>query len=66
MQEDESISASIYQLSTDNGSDDRSISTNTLENIRDGSKIHLKINAIYARFKICDHFRQTKNEWKGE
>ena len=37
---------------------------NALEDIWDGSKIHPEINARYARFKIRDHIRQTKSEWK--
>ena len=46
-------------------SDDGSISTNSLEYIRDRSQIHPELNARYARFKIRDHNKQTKNEWKG-
>ena len=26
--------------------------------------MHPELNAIYARFKIRDHIRQTQNEWK--
>ena len=64
-EEDESILSSIYESSTDDDSDDRSISTNALENLQDGSQIHPKINARDDRLKICDHIRQTKHKWKG-
>ena len=39
-EEDESIFSSIDDLFTDNDSDDRSISTNHLEDIQYGSQIH--------------------------
>ena len=53
---------SIYQLSIDNDSDDRSISANNLGGIQARSQIHPNINARYARFKIRDRIRQTQNE----
>ena len=58
--------ASIYELSIHNNSNDRSISTNDLEEIWYGSQIHPYIYSIDARFKIRDHIRQRQNEWKGE
>ena len=61
-EEDESILASIYGLSTDKNSDDGYISTNTLRDTRSGIQIYPEINAGYARFKICDHNIITKNE----
>ena len=57
--EDQSISASIDESSTDNESDKEYISMNSLEDIQDGSQIHPYINAIYAKFKIYEHIRQT-------
>ena len=64
-EEDKYISASIDLLSTDNDSDDVSISTNTLKEIRVGSQIHTELNTIDARFKICGRIRETENELKG-
>ena len=37
---------------------------NYIEDIWVGSKINPEINTRYARFKIHDHIRQTKNQWK--
>ena len=51
---------SIDGLSTNNDSDDESISMNALEEIWYGSQIHPEINARYARFKIRDRIRQTR------
>ena len=48
-EEDESISSSIYELSTDDESKNGSISTNNPEDIQDGNYIHLEIRARYAR-----------------
>ena len=64
-EEDESIPASIDELSTENDSYGGSISTNALEDIWDGSKINLDINSRDARLKIRDHIRKTQNEWKA-
>ena len=44
IEEDESSLSSIDYLYTENDSDDGSISTNALEEIRDGNKIHPEIN----------------------
>ena len=33
--------------------------------ILEGGQIHPDLNARYTRFKICDHIRKMKNEWKG-
>ena len=41
------------------------ISTEMLEDIRDGSQTHLKINKREARYKIRDAIRQRKSECKG-
>ena len=39
------------------------ISTEMLEDIRDGSQTHLKVNKIEARYKIRDRIRQRTN-WR--
>ena len=64
-EEEESISASIDESSTDNNYDDGSISTKSLWDICYGSSIHPELNARYARFKISANIKKTKNEWKG-
>ena len=56
--------ASIDESSTDNESDDRSISTNALEDICYESQINPDITTIDARLKICDGIKETQIEWK--
>ena len=63
-EEDKSILDSIDGLSTDNDSEEGSISTDALGDIWDGSQIHPKINTRYDKFKIRDLIRQTQAEWK--
>ena len=63
--EDDSISASIDESSTDYDSDDGYIYMNALEEIWDENHVHPDINARYARLKICDRIRQAQSEWKG-
>ena len=58
--------ASIDESFTDDDSDDRYISTNALDGICHESQIHPELNKIYARLKIHDRIRKTKNERKGE
>ena len=41
-------------------SDHDLISTEMLEDIRDGSQTHLNINKREARYKICDRVRQRQ------
>ena len=41
------------------------ISTEILENIRDGSQSHTNVNQKEARYIICDRSRQKKSELKG-
>ena len=41
------------------------ISTEMLEDIRDGSQNHPNVNRREARYKIRDHIRQRQSEWKG-
>ena len=46
-------------------SDHDLISTEMLEDIRDGSQTHPNVNRREARYKICDRIRQRQSEWKG-
>ena len=46
-------------------SDHDLISTEMLEDIRDGSQTHPNVNIIEARYKIRDLIRQRQSEWKG-
>ena len=43
-----------------NGYDDESISTDMLEDNRDGSKSHPSVNRIEARYKICDRIKRSQ------
>ena len=45
--------------------DDDPISTEVLEDIRDGSQSHPNVNRREARYKICDRIKQRQSEWKG-
>ena len=40
------------------------ISTEMLEDIRDGIQSHPSVNIIEARYKICDRIKQRQLEWK--
>ena len=46
-------------------SDHDIISTEMLEDIRDGSQTHPNVNIREARYKIRDRIRQRQSEWKG-
>ena len=46
-------------------SDHDLITTEMLEDIRDGSQTHPNVNKREARYKIRDRVRQRKSEWKG-
>ena len=52
-------------MDSDDESDDDPISTQMLEDIRDGSKSHPEVNRIEARYKIRDCIRQRQPELKG-
>ena len=56
--------SSIVESYTENESDDGSISTNSIEDIWDGSKIYPEINARDSRLKIGHRIRKTQNECK--
>ena len=61
----ESIFGSIDESSAEDNSDDESISTNALEDIRDGKHVHPDINARDATLIINDRIRKVQSEWKG-
>ena len=46
-------------------SDHDLISTEMLEDIRDGSQTHPNVNRREARYKICNGIRKRQSEWKG-
>ena len=46
-------------------SDHDLIYTYMLEDIRDRSQTHPKVNIIEARYKVHDRIRQRQPEWKG-
>ena len=41
------------------------ISTETLEDISDGSQTHPTVNKTEARYEIHDRIRQKESQWKG-
>ena len=41
------------------------MSTEMLEDTRDGSQYYPSINRRYACYKICDRIKQRQQEWKG-
>ena len=45
--------------------DDDHISTETLEDIRDGNQTHPNVDKREARLAICDRIKQRKSECKG-
>ena len=47
-------------------SDHDLISTEMLKDIRDGGQTHPNVNRRKYHYKIRDHIRQRKSEWKGE
>ena len=57
LSDDESMLDSIDESSIDYEYDDRSISTNTLEDIRYVKYLYPEINAIDARLEICEYIR---------
>ena len=54
----------MKDINSDDESDHDLISTEMLEDIRDGSHTHPNVNRGEARYKIRDHIRQTQSEWK--
>ena len=45
--------------------DEGLISTELLQDIRDGNQTHPEINKREARMAICDRIQQKKLQWKG-
>ena len=56
----------MENLYSNEQSDHDLISTEILEDIRDGSQTHPNVNKREARYEICDRIRQKKSQWKGE
>ena len=66
--DNESIMMSKQYMDTmDSGdeSDHDLISTEMLEDIRDGSQTHPNVNRRASRYIICDHISQRQSEWKA-
>ena len=55
----------MENINSGDESDHYPISTEMLEDIRDGSQTHLNVNRREARYKIHDRIRQRQSEWKG-
>ena len=55
----------IEKINSGDESDHDLISTEMLENIRDGGQTHPNVNRREARYKIIDRIRQRQSEWKG-
>ena len=52
-------------MSSSDNSDDKPMSTDMLEDIREVSQYHPSINRREARYKIYDRIKQGQAEWKG-
>ena len=55
----------MENLDSNENSDHDLISTEMLEDIRDGSQTHPKVNKREACYKICDRVSQKESQWKG-
>ena len=55
----------MENLDSNEQSDHDLISTEMLEDIRDGTQTHPNVNKMEARYKICDRVRQKESQWKG-
>ena len=55
----------MENINSGDESDHDLISTEMLEDIRDGSQTHTNLNKRDARYKIRDGIRKRKSEWKG-
>ena len=55
----------IDAMDSGDESDADPMSTEMFEDIHDGSQSHLKINRIESHYKMRDHIKQIKLEWKG-
>ena len=52
-------------INSDDDSDHDIISTDMIDDIRDGSQTHLNVNRREARYKTRDRIRHRQSEWKG-
>ena len=55
----------MENLDSNDKSDHDLISTEMLEDIRDGSQTHPNVNKRKARYKICERNRQKESQCKG-
>ena len=66
--DNKSIMMSKQDMENSNSGDESDhdlISTQMLEDIRDGSQTHPNVNRREARYKLRDHIRQGQSKWKG-
>ena len=59
------IKQHMDDINSGDESDHDLISTEMLEDIRDGSQTHPHVNRRKARYKIRDLMNQRQPEWKG-
>ena len=59
------IKEDMYAMDSGDESDYDLISTDMLEDIRDGSQSHPNVNQREARYKIRGSINQGQSEWKG-
>ena len=59
------IEQDMYAINSGDESDHDIISTEMLEDIRDGSQTHPNVTRREARYKIRDRIKQRQSEWKG-
>ena len=55
----------MYAMSSGDESDGEPMSTDMLEDIRNRSQYHSRLNRREARYKIFNCFKQRQAEWKG-
>ena len=58
------IEEEMDEMSSGDGSDDEPMSTDMLEDIRDGSQYHPIIHMREARYNICDRIKRGQAEYK--
>ena len=59
------IEEEMYAMSSGDESDGEPMSTDMLEDIRNRSQYHSRLNRREARYKIFNCFKQRQAEWKG-
>ena len=59
------IKKDMENINSGDESDHDLISTEMLEDIRDGNQTHPNVNKREARYKIHDRVWQRQSEWKG-